>query len=222
MQMTISSESLACKIKKTDWYKHHCITEQISRKNVSIPTVWKRLCEAGLKGRISVKKPLLRKQNNVKGVQWDKAHKDRIIEQWNKVLWIDKSMFKIFRSNRTVYVRRRIGERAAISCINPTVKDDGGSVVVLGALPIAKSGIYIRWRAKGIRPAIMRSPLERSLWVNDLYSCKIMTKSILVNFARGILKAKKNSTSFNWCLGGRNQWTYFPLNWCGMNLTEKN
>ena len=33
----------------------------------------RRLCEAGLHGRIAVKKPQLRKQNNVKSLQWVKV-----------------------------------------------------------------------------------------------------------------------------------------------------
>ena len=79
-------------------------------------------------------------------------------------------------------------------------------------LPIAKSGICTRLRANWIRPAIRpyysitQSHLECGWWLKDLFSCKIITQSIQVNSARGILKAKRNSTSFNWC---------------GMNLTKK-
>ena len=66
-----------------------------------------------------------------------------------------------------------------------------------GILPITKSGIYTSGKAKGIRPAITAycsitwSHLECGLWLKNLYSCKIMTQSIRVNFARGTLKAKR-------------------------------
>ena len=66
-----------------------------------------------------------------------------------------------------------------------------------GLLPIVKLGIYTRWRANWIRPtitahcSITESHLEHGLWLKDLYSCKIMTQSILVNSARGTLKAKE-------------------------------
>ena len=76
-----------------------------------------------------------------------------------------------------------------------------------------KSGIGTRWRESWIKPtitaycSIMRSFLESRLRVKDLKLCKIMTQSIFVNSARGILKAKRNSTSFKWCLGRRNQRT---------------
>ena len=100
-------------------------------KNVSTSTV-RRLCEASLYGRNAVKKPLLRKQNNVKSLQWAKAHKDWTIEQWNKFLWTDKSKFELVRSNKRVYIWQRIGERAANPCITPTVNHGGTSVMVWG------------------------------------------------------------------------------------------
>ena len=175
--------------------------------------VRRKLSEDGLYSRIAVKKPLLKKKSNVKRLQWTKVHKKWTIELWNKVLWTDKSMFENFGSNRRVYVRRRVDERAAIPCITPTVKHEGGSATVWGLLPIAKSGICIKWRANWIRPAITaycsitRSDPERFLWVKDLYLCLIMTQSIIINSARGTLKVKSNSMSFNWCLGRRNQRT---------------
>ena len=67
-------------------------------KNVSKSTVKRRLCEVRLYGRIAIKKPLLRKQSNVKKLQWVKEPNDWTIEQWNKVFWTDESKFKIFVS----------------------------------------------------------------------------------------------------------------------------
>ena len=84
---------------------------QCQEKNVSTFTVRRRLCEAGLYGRIAIKKLLLRKQNNVKRFQWAKTLKDWSIEQWNKVLWTDKTKSEIIGSNRNIYVRWRVGER---------------------------------------------------------------------------------------------------------------
>ena len=71
---------------KADCSKHHCITEPMSRKNLSTSTVRRTSHEAGLYGRITAKKPLLRKQNNVKKLQWAKVHKDWTILPWNKPL----------------------------------------------------------------------------------------------------------------------------------------
>ena len=77
-------------------------------------------CEAGLAGRITDKKPLLRKQNNVKGVHWAKVHKH----------WTIKSKFETFGSNRRVYVQWRVGERAPTPCIIPTIKHRRDSVII--------------------------------------------------------------------------------------------
>ena len=95
-------------------------------KNVSVSTVKSTLCEAGLYDRIAVKKSLSRKQNNVKRLQWAKVHKDWTKEQWNKVHWINESKFEIFGSIR---IQRRVGEKAAIPCITPTVKYGGGCFI---------------------------------------------------------------------------------------------
>ena len=111
-----------------------------SGEKMSTFNVRRRLSETGLHGRIAVKKPLLRKQNNVKRVQWAKTHKDWTIEQWNKVFWADESKFEIFRSNRTVYVWWRVSEKAAIPCITPTVKYERDSVMVWGSFTNCKVG----------------------------------------------------------------------------------
>ena len=82
-------------------------------KNVSTSTMRRRQCETGLYSRIAVKKPLLRKQNNVKGLQWGKVHKDWTIEQWNKVLWTDELKVEILGSDWSFSMQWRVCERAA-------------------------------------------------------------------------------------------------------------
>ena len=69
--------------------------------------------------------------------------------------------------------------------------------------------------------SITWSYLERGLWVKDLYSYKIMIKSMTVNSARGTLKVKRNSMSFSWCLGQHNPRTKVQLNWCGVNNPQE-
>ena len=102
------------------------------------------LSEAGLYGRTAVKKPQMKKKNCVKRLQWAKEHKHWTIDQWNKVFWPDESKFEIFGSNKSVYVRRRVDERAATLYITPIVKHGKGSVLVWEDLPIGKSGIRTR------------------------------------------------------------------------------
>ena len=73
---------------------------------VSRSTVFQRLCENGLHGRVAVKKPLLSKANVRKYFRFAKTHKDWTVDQWMKVLWTD-SKFEVFGSKRRQYVRRR-------------------------------------------------------------------------------------------------------------------
>ena len=106
-------------------------------------------------------------------------------------------------------VQQRVGERVATPCIRLTVKHGGGSVMVWGAFVNCKVGICTKWKTSWIRPTItaycsMWSHLEQGLWVKYLYSSKLMTQSIQVNFGRDTLKVKKNSMSFNWCLADLN------------------
>ena len=135
---------------KADCYKHHCTTELISWKNVSISTVRRRLCEAGLYGRNAVKKPLERKQNNVKRFQWAN------IGQYSNgiVFWTCKSKSEIFGSNRRVYVQRRVLERTATPCNKLTVNHVPLSVCVC-------VGGFCQWQSHGFAPGEGRIKSDR-------------------------------------------------------------
>ncbi|CAK9824990.1 Transposable element Tc1 transposase [Anthophora retusa] len=124
---------------------------------VSLTTVKRRLRKAGLHGRIAMRKPLLRKQNKAKRLAWARSHKDWVLEDWKKVLWTDESKFEVFGSKRRKFVRRSAGERAIESCISPTVKHGGGSVMVWGCFGstsvgdlVKIDGILNKERYKGI------------------------------------------------------------------------
>ena len=107
-----------------DCSKDHRTTESMSWKNVSTSTVKKRLCEIGLYSRISISKPLLRKQINGKRIEGAKTHKNWTTEQRNEILWTDAS------PKRRVFVRHSVGERGATPCKTPIVKHGGGFVMV--------------------------------------------------------------------------------------------
>lgn len=99
---------------------------------VSVSTVKNRLSAAGLRGRVAVKKPLLRAIHKEKRLEWAKQHEHWTVEQWKSVLWTDESKFQIFGSNRRVFVRRRSHERVSESCLVSSVKQGGGNVLVWG------------------------------------------------------------------------------------------
>ena len=101
-------------------------------KQVSRSTVSRRLCENELHGSVAVKKPLLRKANIRKRLKFAKTQKDWTVDHLIKVFWRDESKFEIFGSKRRQYVRRRSNERYHPECIVPTVKHDGGNILVWG------------------------------------------------------------------------------------------
>ena len=83
MLMTISSELPA-------WVTAQKITAQMNQSHEKIcQPPWRvysgRLCEAGLYSRIAAKKLLLRKQNNIKKLQWAKVLNYWIIQKGNKL-----------------------------------------------------------------------------------------------------------------------------------------
>lgn len=115
----------------------------VTRDNpVSKSTVRRSLLSFGMDGRVACKKPLLRRANVLKRLNFAREHVTWTEEQWAKVLFTDETKIEIFGSHRRVFVRRMEGERYLNSCLIPTVKYGGGSVMVWcgvcvnGALPL--------------------------------------------------------------------------------------
>lgn len=114
------------------------------RKAISVSTVQRRLREADLHGRIATKKPLLRRGNRHKRLQWAKEHANWTVDDWKNVLWSDESKFEVFGQRRRVFVRRSAAEKMSPSCIIPTVKHGGGSVLVWGCFSFHGTGDLIK------------------------------------------------------------------------------
>lgn len=114
------------------------ITEEFNAnraKPVSNYTIRKFFTKIKLKGRIAAKKPFLRKYNYRKRLDFARKHVNWTKEQWSKVLFTDESKFMLFGNNRRTYVRRFPGERYSKSCLVPTIKHGGGSIMVWGEYP---------------------------------------------------------------------------------------
>lgn len=109
-------------------------------EKISVSTVKRRLLDAGFRGCIAVKKPLLRPTNKQKRLQWARLHENWTVSDWEKVLWSDESKFDLFGTKRRIYVRRQPGERFRNECLVPTVKHGGGSILVWGCFAGGKVG----------------------------------------------------------------------------------
>lgn len=113
-------------------------------KAVSVSTVRRRLRAANLHGRIASKKPLLRRGNRQKRLQWAKEHRNWTMEEWKNVVWSDESKFEVFGQKRRVFVRRSKSEKMLPECVIPTVKHGGGSVLVWGCFSFSGTGDLVK------------------------------------------------------------------------------
>ncbi len=68
----------------------------------------------------------------------DKQTKD--MDYWNHVLWSDETKINLFGSDGVKRVWRQPGEEYKDKCVLPTVKHDGGSVMVWGCMSAAGTG----------------------------------------------------------------------------------
>ena len=111
---------------------------------VCTQTVRNRLREAGLRGCVAAKKPLLSKANKKARLEFARAHSAWSAEDWQRVLWSDESSFELFNTHRRVYVRRREGERFKEECLVPTVKFGGGKIMVWGCFGGGRLGHLVK------------------------------------------------------------------------------
>ena len=95
-------------------------------------TVRNRLHDIGLNGRIARKKPYVNKINREKRIAYAKKMMEKPFDYWKNVLWSDESKFNLFDSDSKVIVWRSVKEEFDPKCIAPTVKHNGGSVMVWG------------------------------------------------------------------------------------------
>ena len=102
--------------------------------HVMCRTVRSRLFSSGLRGFAAAKKPLLRDPTMCKRMPFAREHREWTIEQWNSVLWSDESSFQLFCGAKRAYVRKRLVEKYSPQCIFPTMKHEGGSLVILGCM----------------------------------------------------------------------------------------
>ena len=102
--------------------------------NLSSATVKRRLCEAGINGRVARHKPLLTATHKKSRLDFAREHISWSSEMWSKVLWSDESRFCLYQNDGRVYVHRRIGEDYLNACVVPTVKHGGRGIMVWGCM----------------------------------------------------------------------------------------
>ena len=171
-QRTISSESPACVIES--WLLQ---TSQLNWTNFMKKMCQHSWCENSVPLAYIAE---LLSRNHGRGSKimsngWNEPRRTKTSQLISRiVLLTDKSKFKIFWSNRRVYVQLGVGERAAPPPYHTNHKARRRLCYgVRRLLPLEKLGICTKWRANWIRMAItaycsiMQSHLECGLWVKD-------------------------------------------------------
>ena len=95
---------------------------------ISESTVRRRLYEVGLYGRVARKKPYENKINRRKRLEYAKNYREKPLDFWNKMFWLDESKFNLFGSDGKVVVWRSPKEEFELECTMPTVKHSGGNI----------------------------------------------------------------------------------------------
>ena len=62
------------------------------------------------------------------------------MDYWKDVLWSDETKINLFGSGGVQHVWRRPGQEFNDQCIVPTVKHEGGSVMIWGCMSLAGTG----------------------------------------------------------------------------------
>ena len=93
-------------------------------------TIRNRLHEIGLYGRVARKRLCVNKINRGKRIDDAKMMMEKPYDYWKHVPWSDVSKFNLFGSDGKIMVWRSTMKEYHPKCTVPTVKHNGGSVMV--------------------------------------------------------------------------------------------
>lgn len=98
-------------------------------------TIRRTLKKNGYFSRVCRRKPLISEVNRKKRLHFAKAYKDKPLDYWKNVIFVDESKFSLFRNDKKQEkVYRRRNEAYLLKNLSATVKHGGESVMVWGAM----------------------------------------------------------------------------------------
>jgi transposase len=98
--------------------------------DVSTSTCKRVLHRAGLRGRVKIKKPLLRKTHRKKRMAFARRLRDWKVDEFKRIIFSDESKFNVFGSDGRQYCWRREGEALRDQHVQPTIKHGGGNIMI--------------------------------------------------------------------------------------------
>ena len=102
----------------------------ITNQPLSTQTVRNNLKMAGMKAVVKKKKPKLTKKHKKDRLDFALKHQYWTIEDWKKIVWLDEAKINRFGSDGKKWAWKKKGEGLSDRLIEPTIKFEGGSVMV--------------------------------------------------------------------------------------------
>ncbi len=103
-------------------------------------TIRKRLGKNGIHGKVPRQKPLLTKKNTKAHLIFAKKYLDYTQDLWANILWTDETKVELFGRCVSRYIWHKTNTAFHKKNIIPTVKHDGGSVMVWGCFAASGPG----------------------------------------------------------------------------------
>lgn len=113
--------------------------ERISGKGVTPSCIRKILKKEGYNAYRPRKKPYINKKNKLKRLEFARMHVNKSPRFWNRILWSDESIYRVFNTNAGQFVWRKPSEALREKNITRVVKGGGGGVLVWACM--AYSGV---------------------------------------------------------------------------------
>uniref|UniRef100_A0AAZ3QDJ1 Transposase Tc1-like domain-containing protein n=1 Tax=Oncorhynchus tshawytscha TaxID=74940 RepID=A0AAZ3QDJ1_ONCTS len=107
---------------------------------VSISTVKRVQCRHNLKGRSARKKPLLQNRHKKARLRFATEYGDKGCTFWRNVLWSDETKIDLFGHNDHSYVWSKKGGACNPKNSIPTMKHEGGSIMLWWCFAAAGTG----------------------------------------------------------------------------------
>ena len=111
---------IVCKIKSNRRLSAHKVKTKIEselRISLNVNTIPNRVYEAGLFGRVALKKSLANKVNRRKQLKYSKGMLNKSVRFWETIIWSEKSNFNLFGSDGKVLMWRTPKEKFDFKCI---------------------------------------------------------------------------------------------------------
>lgn len=107
----------------------------------SVQTFVRATKKLGYRRCAARRRPLLKKIDYKRRLQFAKEHKDWTVDDWKRVIFTDESIFKVGMERLSVtYVWRKRGEEFHRDCVEPKIKQVGTGLMFWGSFRLGKLG----------------------------------------------------------------------------------